>query len=121
MICRDDLVRATGQTTPVNGLEPTLQNVYVVVELAFVEHPVEEGWPLRLLVVGDWGRKGMYNQSRVAAQVCLCIVMFQNSFKNSTFIRPRLFYILYLSKKMHTSFFLKKTLLLRTSETSMSI
>ncbi|XP_066378574.1 purple acid phosphatase 3-like [Miscanthus floridulus] len=41
----------------------------VVAELASVEHPVEEGRPLRLLVVGDWGRKGMYNQSRVAAQM----------------------------------------------------
>ena len=60
-------------------------------ELASVEHPVEEGRPLRLLIVGDWGRKGMYNQSRVAAQVCLCKVLFHYSFKNSTFIRARLF------------------------------
>ncbi|OEL29799.1 Purple acid phosphatase 4 [Dichanthelium oligosanthes] len=38
-------------------------------ELAVVEHPVEAGRPLRLLVVGDWGRKGRYNQSRVAEQM----------------------------------------------------
>ncbi|WVZ57949.1 hypothetical protein U9M48_008277 [Paspalum notatum var. saurae] len=37
--------------------------------LATVEHPVEAGRPLRLLVVGDWGRKGRYNQSRVAQQM----------------------------------------------------
>ncbi|CAN6288566.1 unnamed protein product [Urochloa humidicola] len=38
-------------------------------ELTVVEHPVDAGQSLRLLVVGDWGRKGMYNQSRVAKQM----------------------------------------------------
>ncbi|CAN6299894.1 unnamed protein product [Urochloa humidicola] len=38
-------------------------------ELAVVEHLVEAGGPLRLLVVGDWGRKGRYNQSRVAERM----------------------------------------------------
>ncbi|KAF0929158.1 hypothetical protein E2562_016397 [Oryza meyeriana var. granulata] len=38
-------------------------------ELTRLEHPVVDGAPLRLVVVGDWGRKGGYNQSRVAEQV----------------------------------------------------
>ena len=38
-------------------------------ELTIIEHPVEASRPLRLLVIGDWGRKGRYNQSRVAKQV----------------------------------------------------
>uniref|UniRef100_A0A0D9XHD8 Purple acid phosphatase n=1 Tax=Leersia perrieri TaxID=77586 RepID=A0A0D9XHD8_9ORYZ len=38
-------------------------------ELTHLEHPVVDGEPLRLLVVGDWGRKGGYNQSRVAQQM----------------------------------------------------
>lgn len=44
-------------------------------ELPVVEHPVEPGGPLRLMVVGDWGRKGRYNQSRVAEQVP-CVPIF---------------------------------------------
>lgn len=40
-------------------------------ELTRLEHPVAAGAPLRLLVVGDWGRKGGYNQTRVAEQVIL--------------------------------------------------
>jgi tartrate-resistant acid phosphatase type 5 len=32
-------------------------------------HPAKNGGSLSLLVVGDWGRKGAYNQSRVAEQV----------------------------------------------------
>jgi hypothetical protein len=56
-------------------------------ELASVEHPVEDGRPLRLLVVGDWGRKGMYNQSRVAAQVCRYVLSCSITVsKNSTLI-----------------------------------
>ncbi|KAG8088057.1 hypothetical protein GUJ93_ZPchr0010g8308 [Zizania palustris] len=38
-------------------------------ELTRLEHPVKDGAPLRLLVVGDWGRKAAYNQSRVAQQM----------------------------------------------------
>jgi tartrate-resistant acid phosphatase type 5 len=34
-----------------------------------LEHPAKTDGSLSLLVVGDWGRKGMYNQSRVAEQV----------------------------------------------------
>ena len=34
-----------------------------------VEHPARNDGTLSLLVVGDWGRKGTYNQSRVAEQV----------------------------------------------------
>jgi tartrate-resistant acid phosphatase type 5 len=38
-------------------------------ELARLEHPPKDGGSLSLLVVGDWGRKGTFNQSRVAHQV----------------------------------------------------
>jgi len=38
-------------------------------ELARLEHPAKNDGSLSLLVVGDWGRKGTYNQSRVAEQV----------------------------------------------------
>ncbi|KAG8096860.1 hypothetical protein GUJ93_ZPchr0013g36374 [Zizania palustris] len=37
--------------------------------LVRVEHPAKSDGSLSLLVVGDWGRKGMYNQSRVAEQM----------------------------------------------------
>jgi hypothetical protein len=30
----------------------------------------EEMYPLNFLVVGDWGREGAYNQTKVAEQVC---------------------------------------------------
>lgn len=38
-------------------------------ELARLEHPAKNDGSLSVLVVGDWGRKGTYNQSRVAEQV----------------------------------------------------
>ena len=38
-------------------------------ELVRLEHPAKNDGSLSLLVVGDWGRKGTYNQSRVAHQV----------------------------------------------------
>lgn len=38
-------------------------------ELTRVEHPAKNDGSLSLLVVGDWGRKGNYNQSRVAEQM----------------------------------------------------
>ncbi|KAL6867447.1 hypothetical protein ACP4OV_015471 [Aristida adscensionis] len=38
-------------------------------ELARVEHPAKDDGTLSLLVVGDWGRNGTYNQSRVAEQM----------------------------------------------------
>ena len=38
-------------------------------ELVRLEHPAKNDGSLSLLVVGDWGRKGTYNQSRVAQQV----------------------------------------------------
>ncbi|KAJ1394256.1 Metallo-dependent phosphatase-like [Sesbania bispinosa] len=34
-----------------------------------LEHPVKADASLSLLVIGDWGRKGTYNQSQVAAQM----------------------------------------------------
>lgn len=38
-------------------------------ELVRLEHAAKNDGSLSLLVVGDWGRKGTYNQSRVAQQV----------------------------------------------------
>ena len=38
-------------------------------ELPRLEHPANNDGSLKLLVVGDWGRKGTHNQSRVAEQV----------------------------------------------------
>uniref|UniRef100_A0A1D1XV20 Purple acid phosphatase n=1 Tax=Anthurium amnicola TaxID=1678845 RepID=A0A1D1XV20_9ARAE len=38
-------------------------------ELQRVEHPAKADGSLTVLVVGDWGRKGAYNQSEVAAQM----------------------------------------------------
>ncbi|XP_062216264.1 purple acid phosphatase 3-like isoform X2 [Phragmites australis] len=38
-------------------------------ELARLENPAKNDGSLSLLVVGDWGRKGTYNQSRVADQM----------------------------------------------------
>ena len=41
-------------------------------ELQRFEHPVKVEESLSFLVVGDWGRKGLYNQSAVAIQVIQC-------------------------------------------------
>nr|CAB3496539.1 unnamed protein product [Digitaria exilis] len=38
-------------------------------ELERLEHPAKNDGSLSVLVVGDWGRKGTYNQSRVAEQM----------------------------------------------------
>ncbi|KAK4596947.1 hypothetical protein RGQ29_014827 [Quercus rubra] len=38
-------------------------------ELKRFEHPVKADGSLSVLVVGDWGRKGLYNQSLVATQM----------------------------------------------------
>lgn len=38
-------------------------------ELPRLDHPARSDGSLKLLVVGDWGRKGTHNQSRVADQV----------------------------------------------------
>ncbi|KAI3855186.1 hypothetical protein MKW92_036366 [Papaver armeniacum] len=38
-------------------------------ELQRFEHPIKEDGSLNFLVVGDWGRKGLYNQSHVAHQM----------------------------------------------------
>ncbi|GJN08519.1 hypothetical protein PR202_ga26451 [Eleusine coracana subsp. coracana] len=38
-------------------------------ELTRLEHPAKNDGSLSLLVIGDWGRKGAYNQSRVAEQM----------------------------------------------------
>ncbi|KAF7054740.1 hypothetical protein CFC21_062367 [Triticum aestivum] len=38
-------------------------------ELPLVEHPAKNDGSLSLLVIGDWGRNGTYNQSRVADQM----------------------------------------------------
>ncbi|KAL5721813.1 acid phosphatase [Ranunculus cassubicifolius] len=38
-------------------------------DLQRLEHPLKEDGSLNFLVVGDWGRRGSYNQSRVAFQM----------------------------------------------------
>ncbi|URE18546.1 Purple acid phosphatase [Musa troglodytarum] len=38
-------------------------------ELQKLEHSIKDDGSLSLLVVGDWGRKGAYNQTHVAAQM----------------------------------------------------
>jgi tartrate-resistant acid phosphatase type 5 len=38
-------------------------------EMPRMEHPRKGDGSLSLLAVGDWGRRGAYNQSMVAAQV----------------------------------------------------
>ena len=41
----------------------------VTAVLQRLEHPAKADGSLSLVVIGDWGRKGTYNQSEVAAQV----------------------------------------------------
>ena len=48
----------------------TCQMGFSQAELPKLEHPSRGDVSLRLLVVGDWGRKGLYNQSQVSYQVC---------------------------------------------------
>ncbi|KAG1366331.1 purple acid phosphatase 17 [Cocos nucifera] len=38
-------------------------------ELRRLQHPLKHDGSLRFLVIGDWGRKGQYNQSEVATQM----------------------------------------------------
>ena len=38
-------------------------------ELTRVEHPPKTEGSLNILAVGDWGRRGQYNQTLVAVQV----------------------------------------------------
>ena len=40
-------------------------------ELERFEHPPKNDGSLSLLVIGDWGRNGRYNQSKVALQVII--------------------------------------------------
>lgn len=39
-------------------------------ELKKIKHPVKDDGSLSFLAVGDWGRKGWYNQSIVASEAC---------------------------------------------------
>jgi tartrate-resistant acid phosphatase type 5 len=48
-------------------------------ELPRLEHPSNSDGSLKLLVVGDWGRKGTHNQSRVAEQVNSAILYIPSS------------------------------------------
>lgn len=47
----------------------SLYFVCVSAVLQRLEHPVKADGSLSLVVIGDWGRKGTYNQSEVATQV----------------------------------------------------
>lgn len=38
------------------------------------DHPIKVNGNLRFLVVGDWGRRGHYNQSAVAFQVPIILI-----------------------------------------------
>lgn len=42
---------------------------FVSAEFQRFQHPVKADGSLSFLVIGDWGRKGAYNQSHVALQV----------------------------------------------------
>ncbi|XP_022775711.1 purple acid phosphatase 8-like isoform X2 [Durio zibethinus] len=46
-----------------------LSSVSSLAELQHFQHPVKPDGSLNILVVGDWGRKGRYNQSEVAFQM----------------------------------------------------
>ena len=45
----------------------------VAAELPRLEQSPKADGSLTILAVGDWGRHGEFNQSRVAAQVCICV------------------------------------------------
>lgn len=63
-----------------------LMAVMTVAELQRLEHPVKADGSLSFLVVGDWGRRGLYNQSNVAHQVLLFIsITFHNSWLRVNF------------------------------------
>ena len=47
----------------------TLRCAPAAAELERLEHPAKNDGSLSLLVIGDWGRKGTYNQTMVAEQV----------------------------------------------------
>lgn len=48
-----------------------LSSVSSFAELQHFQHPVKPDGSLSFLVVGDWGRKGLFNQSKVAFQMGL--------------------------------------------------
>ncbi|KAL9996752.1 putative Acid phosphatase, Peroxidase [Helianthus debilis subsp. tardiflorus] len=45
--------------------------VMVAADLLRFKHPVKANGSLSFLAIGDWGRRGLYNQSNVAYQVTL--------------------------------------------------
>ncbi|MQL70215.1 hypothetical protein Taro_002535 [Colocasia esculenta] len=53
----------------VTGLVLSLCFVSSLAKLPRVEHPPMADGSLSLLVVGDWGRRGLYNQTEVATQM----------------------------------------------------
>ena len=67
--------------------------VHAVAELERFEHPPKADGSLSTLVIGDWGRRGTYNQSLVALQVII----------HSYFISlPTIFF--HFAKKVDTNF-----------------
>lgn len=59
---------------------------YTSAELERFDHPAKSDGSLSFLVVGDWGRRGAFNQSQVASQVlfsdllhhvCVCEIHLQ--------------------------------------------
>jgi tartrate-resistant acid phosphatase type 5 len=62
-------------------------------DLTRIEHPLKNDESLALLVIGDWGRKGNYNQSLVAEQVLKVFPFFRENM------------VLYSCKIIPTGFF----------------
>ena len=60
--------------TLVSTLLLGLLSVSCLAELQRFEHAVKPDGSLSFLVVGDWGRRGLYNQSEVALQVIVSTV-----------------------------------------------
>ena len=54
--------------------------VYSKAELQRFEHPIKPDGSLSILVVGDWGRRGAYNQTEVAAQVLIFLYLWKQIF-----------------------------------------
>jgi hypothetical protein len=60
------------------GVAVVCVSVNVSAELQRLEHPAvnkADASSISFLVIGEWGRKGTYNQSRVAFQVSLSLTL----------------------------------------------
>lgn len=55
----------------------------VVGDLQRFQPPTKPDGSLSVLVIGDWGRKGDYNQSLLATQVCIYINIYIHIFTHT--------------------------------------